>query len=377
MERREFLRKAVAVGAFGVSGCEALPRSGPTTADMQKLDEESGVLSLVAPLTAEASMLLAAPPPPGFPDAYLAAAPLDPTRIGVDDVLDIAIWETDGAGLFGSDGGVKLLEGVVVDPSGRVFVPFAGAQKAAGLTIAALRERLRAALDRLTLSPQVDVRLREPRSRAVTVQGAVGRPGVYTIDRVTARLGAMLAQAGGATETTESIEVVVQRGEQVARQILADVMEDPRLDIALRAGDQIVLTPIRERFMALGASSIQAEITFPTRPLDLLSAIGAMQGLRDFDADPTGVFVFRYEEPAIADRLLEGSAPKAIPTGPGRPIVYRLDLSQPQGFFVARAFEMRDGDAVFITNAPLTELRKFLQLFNTVVTPVSTVNALQ
>jgi hypothetical protein len=135
-----------------------------------------------------------------------------------------------------------------------------------------------------------------------------------------------------------------------------------------------VLTPIRERFIAFGASGAQAEFSFPTRPLSLLSALGAARGLRDFDADPTGVFVLRFEDPAVADALLPGPPPEAAPHGPGRPIVYRLDLSQPEGFFVAREFGMRDGDAIFVTNAPLTELRKFLQLFNAVVTPVNTVD---
>jgi hypothetical protein len=31
---------------------------------------------------------------------------------------------------------------------------------------------------------------------------------------------------------------------------------------------------------------------------------------------------------------------------------------------------MRDGDAIFVTNAPLTELRKFIQLFTATLTPI-------
>jgi polysaccharide export outer membrane protein len=375
MRRRDFLKGSGALlGAAGLGGCAALPRSGPMTVAMAGSDDPEAIEGLVAPLTAEIATSLAAEPPPGFPDAFLAAGPIDPTRIGVGDVLDILIWENQGVGVFSAEGGLSTIPAAKVDGRGRIYVPFIGVQRAAGSTLSDLRARLQGALEPLTLSPQVDVRLSSPDSRLVTVQGAVAQPGVYAIDRATARLGAMIAKAGGATDLPERIEVAVRRDGLIGRQVLSDLFDDPRLDIALRSDDQIVLSPIRERFIVLGASSVQAELAFPTRPFDLLSAIGAARGLRDFDADPTGVFVFRYEDRAVADALLPGPEPDGLPNGAGRPIVFRLDLSEPQGLFLARRFQMRDGDAIFVTNAPLTELRKFLQLFNAVVTPVNTID---
>ena len=74
-----------------------------------------------------------------------------------------------------------------------------------------------------------------------------------------------------------------------------------------------------------------------------------------------------------AEGLLEGQRPEGLSAGGGRPIVYRLDLSQPNGLFLARRFQMRDRAAMFVTDAPRTELRKFLQLFNTVLTPVTAI----
>ena len=378
MRRRVFLRGggATALAAVSVAGCSALPRSGPLTFAMQgDPDDPEALEGLVAKLTPEATQMAAAAPPPGFPPDFLSARPIDPTQLGVDDLIDVTIWESEGAGLLNAEGGATMIEAARVDPAGYIFMPFAGHQRAAGATLADLRERIRRAFEPLTLSPQVDVRLREPGSRLVTLQGAVSRPGVYPIERATRRVAEMLAAAGGASEPPERVEVAVERNGVIGRQILADIFDEPALNIALRPGDLVVLSPIRERFLALGASSVQAEISFPTRPLNLLSALGAARGLRDFDADPTGVFVFRYEDPAVADALLPGPVPPGAPTGPGRPIVYRLDLSEPQGFFLARRFAMRDGDAIFVTNAPLTELRKFLQLFNSVVAPVQTLDS--
>ena len=357
------------IAVLALASCAALPRSGPLTADMTA-EDEADIEGLVAPLTAEAAALAANPERRNFPPAFFAASEVDPTRLGVDDVLDIAIWETDESGLFGGSEGAALLSGVAIDGEGRIFVPFVGQVRAAGLTPAALRERIRAALEPLTLSPQVDVRLREARSRTLTVQGAVARPGPYSIERAATRLTPMLALAGGATLPPEQAEVVLRRGDESGSVMLEDLYADPTLDIPVAPHDIVIMNAIRERFVVLGATRVQGEITFPTRDLNLLRALGAARGLIDFDADPSGVFVFRWESPQVADALLAGAQPPGLPPGPGRPIVYRLDMKQPGAFFIAQTFEMRDGDAIFVTNAPLTELRKFLQLFTSVLTPV-------
>jgi len=257
-----------------------------------------------------------------------------------------------------------------------VFVPFAGRQRAAGRTAAQLREATRRSLEKLTISPQVEVRLNEARSRFVTVQGAIAAPGVYPIEASTARLAAMIARAGGASSPAERTEIAISRDGVVGRQILSGVLNEPESDIALRSGDRIVLKPISDRFVALGATGVQADIPFSTRSFNLLSAIGAARGLRDFDADPSGVFVMRYEDPALADALLPGAPPPGAVTEAGRATIYRLDMSGPEAFFIARRFAMRDGDALFVSNAPLTELRKITQLFNAVLTPVATADTL-
>ena len=370
------LRLATGLGA-GLAGCAALPRGGPATADLVASGEGQDRLDgLVAPLTAEAAALAAPEEEKGFPAAFLAAGEIDPDRLGVDDVLDVTIWEGGEGGLLNETGGATTLEAIAVDGTGRVYIPFVGPVQAAGGTPEQLRERIRAALEPMTLTPQVDVRLRETRSRAVTVQGAVARPGLYVIDRPVARLTPLLALAGGASLPPEQTEVTLRRGALSGAVTLEDLYADAALDVALAPGDRIVLNAVRERFIVLGATRLQGEVAFPTRRLSLLRAIGAARGLIDIDADPTGVFVFRWEDPAVADALLAGPPPEGLPAGPGRPIVYRLNLTQPEALFTAQAFRMRDGDAIFVTNAPLTELRKFFQLFNTVLAPAQTATTL-
>jgi polysaccharide export outer membrane protein len=306
----------------------------------------------------------------------MSRAPVDPSLIGIGDRIDVTIWETAEQGLLAGAEGQRTLPAVEVEPDGSVFVPFVGPVRASGRTPAQLRAAIREALVPLTLEPQVDVRLNEPVSRQMTVQGAVARPGPYVLERSSLRLASMLAFAGGTTIPPEQAEVMVRRGTETARLIVEDLFDDPSLNIALRPHDLVVVSPIRDRLLVLGASNVQSEVTFPTRRLDLLRAIALARGLNDFDADPAGVFVFRRETTPVADRLLEGPEPSALPKGEGRPIIYQLDLTQPEALFVAKAFQMRNDDAIFVSNAPLTELRKILQMFTTLLTPVQATNTL-
>jgi polysaccharide export outer membrane protein len=354
-----------------VAGCAFLPRSGPLAREIDPVEGGAETAGLVAPLTAELAVATRRPATQAFAPAIWRRSEIDPGRVGVGDVLEVLVWEASATPLLGAAGaGAATLGPARVDGAGSIYVPYAGQMRAAGLSLGELRERIRGALGGVTLDPQVDVRLVEPRSRLVTAQGSVQRPGPYVLDAGASRLTEVLALAGGSTLAPEQTEVAIRRGGETGSTTLADLYENPALDVALAPGDAIFLKAIRERFIVLGAASAQGEIQFPTRPLSLLSALGAARGLNDFAADPTGVFVFRWEDPAIADAALKEPRPAGIPEGPGRPIVYRLDLTEPQGPFIARAFEMRDGDAIFATNAPLTEVQKIASMFQAVFVPI-------
>lgn len=364
-----------AASAALLVGCSTLPRSGPLASQITTAAQPGDVEGLVAQLTADVVARIASGPPAGFPQTYIAAPPISDERIGRGDILDIVIWEREGGTLFrsGEDrlgGGPATLRGTQVDDDGRIYVPFAGQIRAAGATLGQVRDRIRQGLEPFTLSPEVDVRIASPVSRMISIQGAVGSPGAYPLRRGSERLIPLLAVAGGATLKPEKVEVRLRRDGAITSEILSDIYSDPSLNLALRPGDELVLSPVEERFIVLGAASVQAELEFPTRDFDLMSAIAVARGLQDGLADPTGVFLFRREPEALADALLPGPRPEGLPAGPGRPIVYRLDLTEPESFFTARNFRMRDGDVIFVTNAPLTELRKVTTLFASVLSPI-------
>ena len=56
---------------------------------------------------------------------------------------------------------------------------------------------------------------------------------------------------------------------------------------------------------------------------------------------------------------------------PTTPIVYGLDLSDPGSFFLARRFEMEDGDIIYTANADLAQAGKILAVVDNALSPTS------
>ena len=94
-----------------------------------------------------------------------------------------------------------------------------------------------------------------------------------------------------------------------------------------------------------------------------------MGGLQDYRADPAGVFVFRYEPPAIA-RELKPNSP-LIRAG-WVPVVYRLNMRDPASLFLAQSFPIFNKDVLYVSNAPITEAEKAFAVFDVFASPVTT-----
>jgi len=54
------------------------------------------------------------------------------------------------------------------------------------------------------------------------------------------------------------------------------------------------------------------------------------------------------------------------------PVVYRVDLKNPRSLFWIQSFPVKDKDVLYVANAPVTELQKFLTLLFTLAYPVQT-----
>jgi polysaccharide export outer membrane protein len=371
--RTAFLPRLAAVAlALGAAGC-TLPRSGPTASEIRSGAglEESGVKIVdVSPAIARAARF---EDPLGFGADFLGAGPVPADGISPGDRVSVTVWENVDTGLLAGVGQkVTALDEIQVDEQGRIFVPYVGLIPAAGRSPDALRREITAALEDQTPDPQVEVRRLSGIGSTVSVMGGVASQGVYPIEAPTRRLSGMLAQAGGVTIVPDVAQVKIERGGRTGRVWLQDLYDNPRNDIALRAGDRIIVEQDRRSYTALGAATGQRRVSFTKRDLSVVEALADAGGLDGRSADPTGVFVFRVETPEVA-RAVTGQPALA---GPQR-VAYVLDLTRPDGLFAAREFIVRDEDTIYVTEAPLAAWSRVLSIAGSAVSFGSSVAVLE
>lgn len=349
-------RPIATVTALAVVASCGLPQVGPNKRQIFSGSVQNEGDAFVISVNDRVTRATAVTPALGFSQAFKSAGRLGSDTINPGDVLGITVYENVDDPLLGVEGTpATVLEEVQVDGKGFIFIPYAGRIKAAGNSPDAIRRIITTRLGEQTPDPQVEVRRAAGDGATVSVAGSIGAAGVYPIERPTRTLATMLAQAGGVTVEPGIAQVTVQRGHMSDTIWFEDLYRDPHLDIALRAGDQILVEEDTRSFTALGATGGQAQVPFETQNLSALEGLAQVGGLNAGTADPTGVFVFRNEPAAIANQVLGRDDLQ----GPQR-VVYVLDLTQPNGMFMARDFVIRDRDTLYVTEAPFTQWAKVI-----------------
>ncbi|WP_114967175.1 polysaccharide biosynthesis/export family protein [Alkalilacustris brevis] len=344
---------ALVVLAATLAAC-ALPRPGPSKSEIFAGSVERQGDAFIVAVNDRVTRATAVVPALGFSDALRRAGRLGSDTINPGDLLTLTIYENVTEGLLvGEATNVAVLDEVQVDGQGFIFVPYAGRIRAAGRSPEQLRQDITGALDAQTPDPQVAVRRVAGDGSTVSVMGAVGAQGVYPIQRPNRTLTAMLATAGGVALAPEVAQVSLTRGKTRDRAWLIDLYDNPTLDIALRDGDRILVQQDTRSFTVLGATGTQNRVSFESQTISAIEALAQVGGLSAVTADPTGVFIFRNEPAEIANAVLG----RNDLVGDQR-FAYVLDLTAPTGMFNARDFVIRDGDTVYVTEAPAVQWQR-------------------
>ncbi|MEL6998727.1 MAG: polysaccharide biosynthesis/export family protein [Pseudomonadota bacterium] len=360
---RPVVRLLISLSVLVALGACGLPRTGPYYEELTEAEQDSDYGFHVLPLTPDIARITRVDEATGFSVGFISRPAEAVYTLATGDVLSITVWENIDEGLLNPAGiGATPLPSVRVDETGRVFVPYIGPIRAAGLTESQLRQRIQAALAEKTLNPQVNLYRVEANGRQISIQGVINAPGLYPIEPPTTHILPMMARAGGVSIDPEVVRLKLRRGQIQGEIWLQDLYDEPRNDVHLLSGDAIIAERDRRIFTALGAVNRSATVQFPTRDVSVIRALGTVGGLSDQTADPTGVFLFREEPEEIAKRLLPGQEI----TGPQR-MAYIVDFTQPAGLFLARDFMMRDGDTIYVTTAPFVRWLKILQAISPLV----------
>ena len=364
--------KAVAlVSVVAILGSCGLPRVGPNKREIFEGSVQRQGDAFVIDVNDHVTRATAVRPSLGFSKSFRNAAVVGSDTIRPGDTLGLTIWENVDDALLAPQGtNATALEEVQVDGAGFIFVPYAGRIKASGNSPEAVRRVIVNKLKDQTPDPQVQVRRLAGDGSTVSLIGAVGGQGVYAIERPTRTLSTMLARAGGVTIVPEVAQVTLIRGNKREKIWFQDLYDNPDMDIALRGGDRILVETDTRAFTSLGATGAQARVPFPTQTISAIEALAEVGGLSSVNADPKGIFVFRNEPAEIANQVmgrddLEGA----------QQMVYVLDLTKPNGMFMARDFVIRDQDTVYVTEAPFSQWNKAIAATTGSLSAVNTLNS--
>lgn len=302
--------------------------------------------------------------------------PVPTIRVG--DTISVTIWQaTDqqilvprqpAPGDAEQGGGNATIPNQIVGADGAITVPFAGRIPVAGRTPVQVQAIIEQRLAEQVVQPQVLVTVTKTTSNSATIFGEDIAGARIPLSPGGDRLLDVLASAGGSKSPFYATSIRLSRNSQTAIVPMTSLVSNPQENIYVWPGDVISVIQRPQTFSVFGATSTNAQVPFGGDQLDLAQAIAKAGGLLDTRADPDGVFLFRFEPPAVVHAL---GAPNLATQPDGySPVLYHLNLRQIDGYFLADRFPMEDKDLIYVANARMTELQKFFTLIGSITGPV-------
>ena len=290
-------------------------------------------------------------------------------KVSVGDTVSVTIYESQTGGLFlPTEAGVRAgnfvtLPGQVIDNSGMITVPFAGQIKAAGRSPHQIGKEIVEKLSKRAIEPQAVVTISEQRGSEVSVVGEVESPTRYSLSLGGERILDAIARSGGPSFAGHQMQVTLQRNNSNWTIPFDLLLEDPKKNIYLEPNDTVYLLREAPYYQLFGASGTNGNFNFSKRHVTLAEAIGEARGLDDDRADPAEIYLYRTEpKDTLQNAGVELAAIDGSIVPNELPVIYKLDLRKPNGFFLAQDFPIQNKDIIYIANAESVEFTKFLNL---------------
>jgi polysaccharide export outer membrane protein len=304
-------------------------------------------------------------PNPRFAGSLTDRRPPRQLTIGAGDVISLSVFEAAPGGLFtpavsagARPGNFVDIPAQTVGQTGTINVPFAGTVQVAGRTPGEIERDIESRLRNRAIEPQVVLTLREQRANQASVLGEVNAATKVTLNPQGERVLDLIARAGGPRFPAYESVVSIQRGGRKAQVSLASLIRDPSNNIFVAPGDTIYVAREQRYYVALGAAGQNGLFHFDSDSVTLAYAMGKAGGLLDERADPTSVFVYRLLPRRQAEKY---HADISHIHGDVIPTVFAINLRDPSGLFLTQAWQMRDRDVIFVSNATSVEIAKMLQ----------------
>jgi len=363
----KLLFSTIALGSL--CACSTLPSSGPTGGQITDTALEAqvdGASIDIVPVDSIADV-----PPVAEPiDWQLPDYDPPPSdMIGPGDVLSVTVFEA-GVALFGGGSSADAAGGFDpsvkthtlpprrVDDNGMIDIPYVGTIQVLGNTLADVQVKIREGLRTLSQDPQVSVTRQEVIGNSIIIGGEVAQPGRLVLQTNRETLSDVIALAGGYRGEAKNLTLLIERGDDLVRLRLSDVLAGTYDRVRAYPGDRVTILAEPMIFSVLGATGRVQQIPFVRERMNVIEAIAAAGGPNSNSGDPKAIFLFRY-------------------TGPNKtqPTVYHFNLMQTPTFFLAQRFALRDDDVLYFGNSESNQPRKLIQTIGQLFSPIVTATA--
>lgn len=280
--------------------------------------------------------------------------------IAPGDTINLSIWDnSDNSLVTAPEQKVAAVTDIKVSPQGTVYVPYVQEVYIAGQTPDQARKTIQDQIDAILPSAQILLTQTPGQKNRVDLVGGVETPGNYPLpDRDFTVLG-LLSAGGGVPAEMRNPQVRLHRDGNIYGTSLERLYASPRLDTTLRGGDKVIVKEDDRYFLSFGAAREQEVFYFTENALSASDAMSMIGGLNTARANPKGILVLReYPKSALSS---DGRGPRK------EQVVFTLDLTNADGLFAAKRFQIHSEDLVLVSESPITGVQTVFNLFGTFV----------
>lgn len=363
-----FVRRFVAVIlCFAIAGC-GLPRGAgfqsevlaASNANTAAEGEEPVYDFAVYEVNRDALPVIGAWPVTGSRSLPWPAMQNQPASlmIAAGDTVQLTIWDAEENSLLAGAGQrVTALQPAQVSSNGRIFVPYIGELRIAGMAPSTARARIEEELVRTIPSAQVQLVVEPGRANTANLSSGVAAPGLYPLPDRNFKILDLFSQAGGPSPDIVSPQVRLVRNGRTFGVPFERLLREPQLNVAVQGSDRIYIEDDDRKFITLGATGTQSIFDFPETDLSALEAIALIGGVNAGSANPEGLLILReYAPSAVKDGII----------GPPKErVVFTIDLTSADGLFSAGRFMLEGDDLIYGTESALGPALTLVQLTNT------------
>ena len=271
------------------------------------------------------------------------------------DMITLTVWDNQDNSLLLPPQERKVqVQPVEVTTSGTIFVPYVDEVAVGGLTPEQARETIQSKLAPIAPSAQAQIEVVSGARNSVDLVSGVANPGpIELVNRNTSILS-MIAAGGGISSSIQNPVIRLMRDGQSYEVTARTLLKDPKKNVIVRGGDQIIVDEDDRYFVAFGATETERQVYFHQDKITALEAVSILGGLQDARANTQGLLLLRqYPDTAIRS---DGSGP------PTQYVVFSFDLSTADGLFGARNFSVNPNDVLMATESAVKPAQALIAL---------------